>query len=104
MALNDASRWAGARALRPLRAPPGDICDRPYGQGQTTGGDLRANDSLRLHAVPAQVCAEKETEKKVKVNRARPAPGDPGAALCAIMTNEIMPLATRASIRHEAQV
>ena len=95
---------ARVRFAHCARRPAIFVTDLMAKQGQTTGGDLRANDSLRLHAVPAQVCAEKETEKKVKVNRARPAPGDPGAALCAIMTNEIMPLATRASFRHEAQV
>jgi len=43
------------------------------------------------------------TEKKVKATRARPALGDEGAAFRATMTNDITPLATRASFRHEAQ-
>ena len=75
-----------------------------HGQGQATGGNLRATCPVCLHAPPVQVCARIVTEKKVKANRARPPPGDSGAPLRTMVTKQTTLHTACESFPHEAQV
>ena len=57
-----------------------------------------------LHGTFVPACAQLVTAQQVKSRRARPAPGESGAALHTMVTKETMLHAARRSFRHETQV
>ena len=88
----------------PAACAAGHVDGRRHSRGLSKAEQARVERPVCLHGTLVPVCAECATVPQVKAIQLRPAPGDPGAALRVMVTNETTLNAARASIRHDAQV